>query len=143
MKFENNIPIYTVDENNIWQFDLEMESGQITQNMNKTLYNNFGTFPKTNKSNNNYKSSSFSCLFGEVSPSREYYEPSDKLDEWAKFINNGRNKLLKDVKGNAWIIDILDSNVKPNVQLEVIPNTLSFEWVQVNSTTDKGFMSSN
>ena len=50
-------------------------------------------------------------------------------------------KLLKDIKGNAWIIDIVDSNVKPDDSLLEVPSTLTFSWVQLNTTLDKGFVS--
>ena len=139
-KIENNIPIYSIDENNIWQFDLQMQNGGITQNLNKTTYNTFGKYARTNKSNNNYASGSLSCLFGEVS-NFVYYEDADKLEKWSEFINNGNMKLLKDIKGNAWIIDIIESNVKPDDNFLEIPSTLSFSWVQLNSTLDKGFVS--
>ena len=50
-------------------------------------------------------------------------------------------KLLKDIKGNAWIIDIIESSVKPDDNFLEVPSTLSFSWVQLNSTLDKGFVS--
>lgn len=137
---ENNIPIYSVDENNIWQFDLQMQNSGVIQNLNKTTYSTFGKYARTNRSNNNYASGSLSCLFGEAS-NFVYYEDSDKLEKWAEFINNGNMKLLKDIKGNAWIIDIIESNVKPDDNFLEIPSTLTFSWVQINSVLDKGFVS--
>lgn len=139
-RIENNIPIYSVDENNIWQFDLQMQNGGITQNLNKTSYNTFGKYARTNKSNNSYASGTLTCLFGETS-NFAYYEDADKLENWSEFINNGNMKLLKDIKGNAWIIDIMESSVKPDDNFLEIPSTLSFSWVQLNSTLDMGFVS--
>lgn len=63
MQLENNIPVYTVDESNIWHFNIQMQSGGITQNINKTAYQTLGKYVKTNKGLNNYDSGSFSCLF--------------------------------------------------------------------------------
>lgn len=137
---ENNVPIYMIDENNIWQFDLQMQNSGMAQTLNKTTYNTFGKYARTNRSNNNYASGSLSCLFGEAN-NFVYYEDADKLEKWAEFINNGNMKLLKDIKGNAWIIDIIESNVKPDDNFLEIPSTLTFSWVQLNSVLDKGFVS--
>lgn len=131
-----------IDQNNIWQFNLAMQNSGITQNINKTVYTTFGKYARTGKSKNNYDTSSISCQFGEIS-NNVYYEPSDKLESWKEFINNGNMKLLKDMKGNAWIIDIVSSSITPNDTMIEIPSTLSFEWVQLNNITDKGFVSYN
>ena len=117
-----------------------MQNSGVTQTLNKTTYTTFGKYARTNASNNNYATGSFSCLFGEAS-NFVYYEDADKLEKWCEFINNGNMKLLKDIKGNAWIIDIVDSNVKPDDSLLEVPSTLTFSWVQLNSTLDKGFVS--
>ena len=56
----------------------------------------------------------------------------EKLLSWKAFCNNGNLKLLKDVKGDAWIVQILTSPsrniaIQSNLQL----TTINFEWQEV------------
>lgn len=57
----------------------------------------------------------------------------DKYLEWKTFVKNGNPKLLKDYKGNVWIVQILEN---PNAKNNDVTNeqiyTISFNWVEVD-----------
>ena len=56
----------------------------------------------------------------------------DKYLEWKDFVNNGNPKLLKDYKGNIWIVQILENPTAKNADnsKEQI-YTISFNWVEI------------
>ena len=75
-----------------------------------------------------------------------YAREVEKMQAWREFCNNGRLKLLKDIKGNAWIIQILaNPSRKVDIQAGIMPTAISFEWQEVediNSVSIIGFKES-
>ena len=61
----------------------------------------------------------------------------EKYQAWKKFCNDGELKLLKDVKGNSWIVQIVDN---PNGSIAnnsySMPTTISFNWKEVLNVED-------
>ena len=57
----------------------------------------------------------------------------DKYLEWKTFVKNGNPKLLKDYKGNVWIVQILENpNAKNNDASNEQIYTISFNWVEID-----------
>lgn len=61
-----------------------------------------------------------------------YAKETEKYESWKKFITDGELKLLKDYKGNAWIVQVMANptaniDTKSNLQQTVI----SFSWQEV------------
>ena len=58
----------------------------------------------------------------------------ERMEAWREFCNNGNLKLLKDVKGNAWIVQITEN---PSMDVEIrssfMLTTISFDWVEVEN----------
>ena len=67
----------------------------------------------------------------------QYSREMEKLNSWREFCNNGSLKLLKDVKGNSWIVQIQE-NSKFNINLQpgIMPTTISFDWVEVEDISN-------
>ena len=62
-------------------------------------------------------------------PNHEYSTEMDKLAAWKQFCSDGELKLLRDIKGNAWIVQIVD---QPNYNIESGKYTrISFTWQEV------------
>ena len=61
-----------------------------------------------------------------------YARETEKLESWKEFCSNGNLKLLKDIKGNAWVVQIIDS---PKSTIEINSNvyqtTVSFSWQEI------------
>ena len=56
------------------------------------------------------------------------------LEEWKKFVASKNPKLLKDIKGQSWIVQITSgSNTTKNFYLNQ-PDTINFQWKQVEDT---------
>ena len=66
-----------------------------------------------------------------------YARETEKLESWKEFCANGNLKLLKDIKGNAWIVQIIDS---PRSSIELNSNiyqtTINFSWQEMENVSD-------
>jgi len=128
---------YTVDKNNIWNFQLNIESGTIGDTVNRQLHETYSRFPKVMYGKRRYKEGSLSCLLGNISQSDcEYYDSPALMDKWEEFVNNGELKLLKTTKGMIYPVDIYNSkfNIMDEVLGEVIE--LSFDYVQLEDANN-------
>lgn len=72
-----------------------------------------------------------------INISNRYGREVEKYQAWKEFCNDGELKLLKDVKGNSWIVQIVDnpSNSIAN-NIHSMPTTISFNWKEVLNTED-------
>jgi len=61
-------------------------------------------------------------------------EKAEMLRQWQQFVYSKNPKLLRDIKGNAWIVHITGNSVTTRDFVEPVPSTISFEWKQVDST---------
>lgn len=70
-----------------------------------------------------------------INISSRYGREVEKYQAWKQFCNDGELKLLKDVKGNAWIVQIVD-NPSNNIanHISSMPTTISFNWKEVLDT---------
>lgn len=61
-----------------------------------------------------------------------YARETEKLKAWKNFCSNGNLKLLRDIKGNAWIVQIIDTP-KNTISLgdNINQTTISFSWQEV------------
>lgn len=148
-----------VKTGNTWVLKFNISGEQLTQNLSVTTWDSLGQYPKISIGQKNYTSSSFSGLLGQITEYEQYnnfeeillnqpkevYEytekydvtnpyarENEKLERWIDFCYNGKLKLLKDIKGNAWVVQIVsnptnDINLQSNYQL----TTINFEWQEV------------
>lgn len=64
-----------------------------------------------------------------INKKSKYAREVEKYDAWKKFVYNGNLKLLKDYKGNAWIVQIASSpTASINMQSNLMQTIVSFEW---------------
>ena len=162
---EGNIYQQTGD---VWILGYNLEGEDLVSNTSVTTWDTLSKYPKISIGQKNYESSSFTCLLGEMTQYKKYsdinnyketYEYTEKMNldnyyarevekmqAWREFCNNGRLKLLKDIKGNAWIIQILaNPSRKVDIQAGIMPTAISFEWQEVediNSVSIIGFKES-
>lgn len=67
----------------------------------------------------------------------QYSRELEKYIKWKKFCSDGSLKLLKDIKGNAWIVQISASpDASLNTRAITLPTTISFNWAEVMSLDD-------
>lgn len=67
--------------------------------------------------------------------SGKYDRETERYAAWQEFVTDGKLKLLKDIKGNSWIVQIM-SNPTGNIDYRnhIGPTTISFSWQEVMAT---------
>lgn len=146
-----------------WLLGLNFAQESVTQNISVLQYETLGRYNKYGLGRKNYESSNFTCLLGamnEVYPIGEtsndnsvskslytyterdnlaerYSIETEKLIRWREFSTNGKLKLLKDIKRNMWIIQIVST---PSYEIDnkgnVLPTTISFDWEEAMNIND-------
>jgi hypothetical protein len=153
---------YYVSDDDIWVFNLNVETGEQVQNMSKSENITLGTFPRYSQGRQNRVSGQVTCLMGtDVVPltyleygiatsfspcKRQGYtearffnkEPTsnekvDMLKKWRQLVFSKNPKLLKDRKGQSFIVTITNSSNKPFDNIRNQPDTISFSWSEIQS----------
>ena len=122
------------DTNNIWLFDSNLTSNSLEQNVDKTTINNFTQFPKVSSGKMNYLTTGITALLSNVDRATGKYSDSvDLYNKFNEFIADGSLKLLRDRKGNGWIVstDKVTSNYNDVTSEQMI--TISFTVTQLDS----------
>lgn len=142
---------YKADIDNVWLFKYALETGTQTQNMDYSEVKTLGPFPRINNGASNYLSGDVSCLLGsEIIPySKNSYierlrgairtplstnERIKMLQQWRTIANSRNPKLLKDIKGQSWIVRIMSSSNTPKNFYPGQPDVISFSWRQIEDT---------
>ena len=63
-------------------------------------------------------------------------EAVDMLDKWRDVCYSGNPKLLKDQKGQTFIIQITDPSNTTNESWEKMPEEISFSWIEIADAKD-------
>ena len=148
-----DINTYVADTDNVWMFKYQLENGSLTQNISKNELSTLGQYPKIGIGKKNFLSGSISCYLGsEIIPlSKVGYiertpasrgvpmstnEKAFMVEKWREFVATGTPKLLRDTKGQSWIVQIMDGTTTTNETISVKPDTISFSWRQIADTND-------
>lgn len=136
---------YTIDKSNIWNFQLNIESGSFGDNVNRQVHNTYSRFPKIVYGKQRFQEGSLRCLLGLISANDcEYIDSSAMMEKWDNFVHNGEPKLLKNTKGQVYVVDIHNSefNIMDNYHNEAVE--LSFDFVQLADTNEvRAYLISN
>jgi len=133
--------IYTIDENQIWNFVLDIQSSQIAINTNKTSYTTNNKVPKFNETNVNYISGSISAKLGSIIDDCVYI--NDDIIHKLKFIefaNNHTIKFLKLRDGMLLPVNITLKNQSTNYSLVDSPCDISFDWTQIGPINERSLI---
>ena len=152
---------YTADTRNVWLFKYDVESGDQTQNISKTEQKTLGQFPRFAHGRQNNISSSVSCYLGSEIINLGCLPESEKipyaqgyverlpwkanlttnqkvamLQEWRKIVASKNPKLIKDRKGQAFIVQVTSGSNKPTDNIGYQPDKINFSWTQIASLND-------
>lgn len=142
---------YTVNTDQIWLFKYSLETGDQIQNIARSEFQTLGQFSKIGYGNTNYISGDVKALLGSeiILASKAKYverlrksritalstnEKIEMLEKWKELVNSKNPKLLKDIKGQSWIVQILSSSNTPSNFYLNQPDTISFKWKQIEDT---------
>lgn len=134
-KSETDDKIYYADSKNVWLFDTEVLSSALQQNLDKATIENFTQFPKISTGKKNYLTGSISAFLSNPHNAR-YDDTIEQYNAFIDFIADENPKLLKDRKGNGWIVDTTSNQMQYNdVTAEQI-TTVNFDFVQLDDLDD-------
>ena len=152
-----NLPIakqvYKANLDQLWLLRFSLDTGSQTQNISRSEFQTLGAYPRMGFGNSNAMSGSISAMLGsEIVPysTMKYVERRPKarvaptstneksamLAQWQKFVYSRNPKLLRDMKGDAWIVQITSSSNKPQNFYRGQPDTVSFQWKQVGDVSE-------
>jgi hypothetical protein len=129
-------PYYTswflIDEQNnlSYEFYLNFEGGDLENVTDFTVMDNYTKYPSFNIGKRDYVKGTVSFIIGDI-----VYDGLDQtvelLDNFKKFINNGKEKIFKSRKGNIW--NVMTMNYKEKVLnnnlIEEI-KTIEFDFIE-------------
>lgn len=134
-KSETNDKIYYADSKTVWLFDTEVQSSALQQNLDKATIENFTQFPKISTGKKNYLTGSIGAFLSNPHNAR-YEDTIEQYNAFIDFIADENPKLLKDRKGNGWIVDTTSNQMQYNdVTAEQI-TTVNFDFVQLDDLDD-------
>lgn len=116
-------------------FGLDINSGQMVNNIQASAYNNFTPYPKIHKAPTNYYSGTLTSMLGKFDCDKGDYAEDDSDHEGALklFSTNGKRKFLKDVKGHIWEIEITSLGFTPRDNTALLPYDISLGWAEIAS----------
>ncbi len=130
----NGYNTYSIDENNVWQLQLNITNDGYTLNTDKTFYQTQHTYGKASGGNRKQRSIPVSGLLGKIDCSTGQYSDSfDHIIEWENFVSSNNLKMLIDLRG---IITLGEIDVNPSFSYEKTSNhevSVSFTFTQLNS----------
>ena len=142
---------YTVNQDQIWKFKFSLKTGEQKQNISRSEFQTLDQFPKIGYGKLNYASGEVSALMGSeiVLGTKSRYiertgtsrisplstnEKVKMLEQWHKFVASNNPKLLKDIKGQSWIVQIMSAGNTTENFYNSTPDTINFQWKQIGDT---------
>lgn len=149
---------FTASSSDVWLFKYNVETGEQSQNISRNQQQTLGQYSRFTQGQQNYISGTVSCLLGsEMTPMsyllkngqmtteggyQEILLYSNKtssnakvsmLKAWRDLVYSSNPKLLKDRKGQAFLVTLTDSKNKPMDNVRYQPDTISFSWHQIGT----------
>lgn len=104
--------LYYIDNDNIWKFNSNLQSSAMQQNLDKFTFENFTKYPKVATGNKNYLVGGITALLSNTNMATgKYSDTVEMYNRFVDFIATGGLKLLRDRKGNGWIIETTQNNL--------------------------------
>lgn len=125
--------LYYADNDNIWLFDTMLTSNALDQNIDKYIMENFTQFPKISSGKKNYLSGSLTAYLSNVNmETGKYSDTVEQYNKFVDFIAQPTVKLLRDRKGNGWVVSTTGNNMQYIDESAEQITKVSFEFVQLN-----------
>ncbi len=139
---------YKANLSQLWLFKYSLETGAQTQNLSRSEFQTLGQYPRVGYGRNDYASGEVSALLGsEIIPygmggyverlraaraaPLSTNERAKMLAQWRALAASKNPKLLRDMKGQSWIVQIFSSSNTPKNFYKNQPDTISFSWKQI------------
>lgn len=118
-----------------YRFDLDVSSGNMTNNTSFTELQNFTKYAKIQNSPSNYWTGTLSAFIGNCA--NTYSDTVERMNELKGLTTDGKDKFLKDRKGNIWKVR-LNSAVTEQIVDEYVEQAvvITLGWMEIGSADD-------
>lgn len=115
-----------------WHFISDIDSGNITHNINPTLHVGTSNYSVTTRNQNIYESGTFTAnLLTVECPDGEIIDDIQRVKAWKKFISGDNSFLLKSAKGDVWVVNITNNPTRTYQEsYEPIFTNIAYEWAE-------------
>lgn len=127
--------IYSVGD--VWLFDGNLQSGDVSQNLDQTIYKTYSQFPKSSVGGSNFKTLGFSCLLNKVSKTSSVYTDTISMkNDWDALVAKGNPVLLKDPKGNVYYGQLQNPTSRVTDVVGTQPITIDISFTELANPED-------
>ena len=116
---------------NVFLFDLNLQSGSIVNEIDRSEYQTFSKYNKISRGKRDFIRGSIDCLAGSIDVNGNYESPISYLSTLRDIINNGNLKYLKSRKGDIWAVDTFGFKYNYMDMIGSQPQDISFEFVEI------------
>lgn len=93
-----------------WKLFINAEESEITQNLNRYTHTGYYSKPKITVNDNNYITGNLTCDITQINPvDSKLTDSIYKVQEWRRFITENEVFLLKNPKGDVWVVGVSDN----------------------------------
>lgn len=124
--------LYYADSKNVWLFDTQVQSSAMQQNLDKHTIENFTQFPKVSSGVKNYFTGTLEAYLSNPNGAR-YEDTVAQYNAFTDFIADENPKLLKDRKGNGWIVATTNNSMQYTDESAEQITSVSFDFVQLDN----------
>jgi hypothetical protein len=131
-KYRINETVYWSENTPSWRFIADFSTGEVKQNIGKMINITLGTYPKTSNSKNNYNVFGIQSLIGNISNGK-YSCKKEMVKAWKEFCRSSNIKMLKNRKGESFLVDITENQIKYDDMMPAQTVGVSFTAVEVEN----------
>lgn len=129
-------PLYMVGDN--WKIMADIDDTDNVQNINRVLHVGNGKYASVTASENNYISGSLTAELGRINCTDKIFKnDAAVMAEWREFISQDCPFILRNQKGDVWLIRVTDGgNIRYGEEGRQINSMVTFSWVECGSIYD-------
>jgi hypothetical protein len=119
------------DTGTVYLFDLNLKSDNFKNIRDISITNNYTQFANISYGKTDYIQGGINCILGNVSNNGQLNQSVEYVNEFKAFINNGKEKILKNRKGELFYVHTMElENSVLDDNIEDQPYTVSFQFIQ-------------
>lgn len=129
-------PLYVVGDN--WKIMADIDDTDNAQNINRVTHVGNGKYATVTASENNYVSGSLTAELGRMNcVDKIFNNDAAVMAEWREFISQDCPFILRNQKGDVWLVRITDGgSIKYGEEGRQINSVVTFSWVECGSIYD-------
>jgi hypothetical protein len=129
-------PLYVAGDN--WKIMADIDDTDNVQNINRVTHVGNGKYATVTASENNYVSGSLTAELGRMNCTDKIFNnDAAVMAEWREFISQDCPFILRNQKGDVWLVRITDGGgIKYGEEGRQINSVVTFSWVECGSIYD-------